>query len=101
MIREYKQTPRPMGVYIVKNNVNGKALVGSSPNVPGKINSMKFQLEAGTHKSRDLQSDWNTYGEQSFSFEILDLLEQGDKSPDDLKDDLEALEELWLEKLQP
>ena len=26
-IREYKETPRPMGVYRVRNTVNGKSLV--------------------------------------------------------------------------
>lgn len=98
---EYKQTPRPMGVYQVKNNVNGKVFVGSSPNVDGKINGTKFQLEMGSHKNKDLQNEWNTYGEQTFSFEVLELLEPDEDPSYDHSDDLEVLEELWLEKLQP
>lgn len=30
LIREYKETRRPMGVYQVRNPVNGKVLVGVS-----------------------------------------------------------------------
>ena len=30
IIREYKSTPRPMGVYQIKNRINGKVLIGSS-----------------------------------------------------------------------
>jgi len=32
-IREYKDIPRPMGVFQIKNKVNGKVLIGSSNNL--------------------------------------------------------------------
>lgn len=98
---KYKQTPQPMGVYQVRNNINGKVLVGSSPNVRGKLNSIKFQLEMGSHRNKDLQQDWDTYCEQNFSFEVLELLEPSKDLLHDHGDDLKALEELWLEKVQP
>ena len=37
-IREYKETPRLMGLYQIKNKVNGKILIGSSVNLPAILN---------------------------------------------------------------
>jgi hypothetical protein len=34
-------------------------------------------------------------------FEVVDQLEMSDKTPWQIQEDLAALEELWLEKLQP
>jgi hypothetical protein len=31
LIRQYKETPRPMGVYRVRNAQSGRSLVGASP----------------------------------------------------------------------
>lgn len=98
---KYKQTPIPAGVYQVKNTINGKVLVGSSPNVHGKINSIKFQLEAGSHKNKDLQSDWDEYGEKSFLLEVLEILKPSEEPLRNNREDLKALEEIWLERVRP
>jgi len=55
LVREYRYTARPMGVYRVRNTVNGKALLGTARDLPGY----------------------------------------------DPRDDLRALEALWLDRLQP
>lgn len=99
--KQYKQTLPPMGVYRLENLANGKVLVGSSRNLKGKANSYKFQLKQGTHMNRELQKDFNHYGEDSFAFEVVDYLETKDGPDHDYTDDLAALEEMWLEKLQP
>lgn len=99
--REYKQTVPPMGVYQIKNLANGKILVGCSKNLPGKINSHRFQLKMGSHRNRMLQSDYNSLGAESFSFEVLDLLEPQEDPKYDYTGDLEVLEKMWLERLQP
>ncbi|MDP2183714.1 MAG: GIY-YIG nuclease family protein [Actinomycetota bacterium] len=46
-----------MGVWAVRNTVDGKALVGASPNAAGRLNRERFTLEVGDHPSRDLQAD--------------------------------------------
>ena len=61
----------------------------------------RAQLAAGSHHSKPLQSDWEEFGETAFAFEILEPLEPRTDPNYDYKSDLEVLEDLWLEKLEP
>jgi hypothetical protein len=98
-IREYKETPRPAGVYRVRNTATGRSLVGSTANLPGMLNRQRFQLENGSHPDRELQRDWNEFGPDAFVFEVLDRLEPQDEPAYDPAEDLHVLKEMWLEKL--
>ena len=98
-IREYKETPQPAGIYRVRNIRTGKSLVGSTVNVPGMLNRLRFQLEHGSHPDRELQRDWNELGPAAFEFDTLDRLEPRDQPGSDPAADLRVLEELWLERL--
>ena len=100
-IREYKEAPRPMGVYRVRNTTNGKSLVGSSVNLPAILNRHRAQLGMGVHPNLALQKDWNELGPEVFEFETLDTLKPADQPDYDPSDDLRVLEEMWLEKLSP
>lgn len=97
----YKQNPPPMGVYQIKNNTNGKIFLGSSMNLSGKFNSNRFQLNFKCHPNKELQEDWNLYGSDAFSFEILETLESEEIPKDTWRDALSALEDKWLTTLQP
>lgn len=99
LIREYKQTPRPAGIYRVRNTHSGKALVGASVDTRAMLNRQRAQLRMGMHPNRELQRDWETEGAEAFEFEVLDLLEPKDDPGYDPRADLKMLEELWLEKL--
>ena len=101
LIRQYKDTPRPMGVYAVRNLVNGKQLIGVARDVPGKLNGHRAQLRMRSHRNAALQQDWDTFGSDAFAFETLDLLAPSTAPDYDPGDDLKVLEELWLQKLQP
>ena len=98
-IREYKKTPRSMGVYRVRNTATGKSLIGSSVNLPAILNRQRFQLQNGLHPNRVLQEDWNELGPETFEFETLDTLEPPDEPDYDPTEDLRVLTALWLEKL--
>lgn len=100
--KKYKDTLTPMGVYRIKNLVNGKIFIGSSLNLPGRINRHKFELKFGSDNIKELQEDYNKYGEGNFTFEIIDDLKPKD-DPDYqyYKEDIEVLEQLWIDKLQP
>ncbi|HJQ71360.1 MAG TPA: GIY-YIG nuclease family protein [Blastocatellia bacterium] len=98
---EYKLAHTPMGVYQVRNLINGKLFVGAALNLPGILNSIKLQLKAGSHPNKKLQAEWNELGGESFAFEVLDELTATEGAGYDYKPDLAFLEELWLEKLQP
>lgn len=99
LIREYKETPRPAGVYRVRNVVGGRSLLGSSPDVPAVLNRARFQLDAGLHPDKELQKDWRALGADAFVFETLDLLEPSAAPGYDPAADLQVLKEIWLEKL--
>ncbi|WP_375769227.1 GIY-YIG nuclease family protein [Archangium gephyra] len=100
--RAYKEKPPPMGVYAVRNHANGKVLVGSSVNLPGILNRTRFALSTGCYRTHPaLQEDWNRYGADSFSFEVLDVLPPTEEPRADPKEELSVLEALWLERLRP
>lgn len=99
--KQYKQTLPPMGIFKVENLANGRVLIGSSKNLPGKANSYRFQLKQGSHMNRELQNDFNRFGEENFEFSVVDYLDPKDGPGYDYTNDLAALEEMWLERLQP
>lgn len=101
-IRErYKRTPPDMGVYMVKNLVDGKIYIARAMDLKGKLNSERFQLGNGLHMNKELQRDFTQIGKEHFAFEVLDRLAVKQDPGYDYGADLRTLEALWLEKLQP
>lgn len=97
----YKEKPPPMGVFAVRNRADGKVLVGTSLNLPGMLNRLRFELATGMHRTCPaLQEDWNRHGADHFSFEILDVLPPTEEPRADPKEELRVLESLWLERLR-
>ena len=101
LIRQYKETPRPMGVFRVHNTVGDRSFVGTSRDVPSMLNRQRFQLEHGSHPNRELQEDWNRLGAGAFAFEVVDTLKPSEQADSDAAEDLRVLGDLWLEKLSP
>jgi hypothetical protein len=101
LIKNYKQTVLPMGVFQIKNTANDKIFIGSAKNLPGIFNSNKFQLKNGMHRNKELQNDYTLFGENNFLYEILDYLEPKEDPAYNYTEDLRELEALWKEKLQP
>jgi hypothetical protein len=103
--RHYKENPPEMGVFAVRNLVNGKVLVGASLNLPGALNRLRFELSTRIHRNTPaLQEDWDRLGAEAFAFEVLDVLEppkEPEASGVDVKEELRVLEALWLERLRP
>lgn len=99
--REYVETPRPMGVFQVRNLTNEKVFISSTLNLDGIFNRFEFQLKMDGHPNKKLQADWNALGAENFAFEILEELPPRENPGYDYKQDLEVLEDLWLEKLEP
>lgn len=90
-----------MGVFQIRNTANEKVFVGSSMNLDGIFNRHEFQLKTGGHPNKSLQKDWNELGSRNFAFEILEEVFPRENPVYDYKSDLEVLEDLWLEKLEP
>ncbi len=99
--RAYKENPPPPGIYKITNKANGKVLVGIGMDVQGKMNGQRAQLRMGAHRNVELQEDWKRFGADQFIFEVIDYLTPSIDSLQATRKDLEALERLWLAKLEP
>lgn len=82
---------RKSGIYKITNTVNGKSYVGSSVNIWSRWCLHKRQLLQGIHHSIKLQRAWNMYGSESFSFSVVELVEN--------KNQLLDREQFWLDSL--
>jgi len=98
-IRKYKDTPRLMGIYQIKNKVNGKILIGASVNLPAILNRYKAELKMDSCRNAVLQKEWNQFGPEMFEFNEYEILKPVDDPTYNPAEDLRALEELWIEKL--
>lgn len=104
LIQEYKNRKPNMGVYQIRNKVNGKIQVLSSLNLDGALNRFKFDLKMGLTIGlweRELKEDLARYGPENFVLEALDRLKPVEEPGYDYREDLKALEALYLEKLRP
>ncbi len=102
VIKKYKSGLRPMGIVQVRNIRNNRVYLTASANTTGTINSIRFQLKMGNFlPSPGLAKDWKELGEENFVLEVLDELKPIDDPAHDYRDDLKALETMWLEKLKP
>lgn len=99
--RAYQERPKRAGVFQIKNTVNGKVLLGSSLNLDGPLNGHRFMLVAGSHRNAALQRDWHEHGAAAFVLEILEVVRVTDDPGFNVSDELELLEQLWLERLTP
>ena len=99
--KSYQQSSRPMGVFLIRNNLNDKVFLGAGLDLHGVINRNRFQLSAGIHPNKLLQADWNQQGGDNFSFEIVDQLAPTQDQGLDYREELAVLEKLWLDRLQP
>ena len=88
-----------MGVFQVKNNVNGKIFIDSCSNLKNRWFTLKMHLDTGRHPNSELQKDWNSFGPEAFTYEVLEQKE-ADKVTD-VRWELKKLKQKWLEKLEP
>ena len=99
---QYKHSARPAGIYQIKNRANGRVLVESSFNLDGSRNRFNFEVRNGCLRNHpDLQREWNEFGAEQFTFEILEELDPRDEPLRDPRSELAKLERKWLDKLQP
>jgi len=98
---EYKQMKFRMGVFQIRNTVNKKIFIESSVDLVAIWNRQRFQLNFGNHHNAGLQADWKEFGEEKFVYEILGEIEQTETGNTDYAKEIKALEELFIEELQP
>lgn len=85
------------GVYVIKNNVNGKQYVGSSIDLHMRRIQHFSKLRCNKHVNQHLQNAWNKYGKESFEFEVLETVE----IDNNIKETLLKREQFWIDNLKP
>ncbi len=81
------------GVYMIQNNVNNKFYVGSTSNFVKRFILHRHLLRRNKHHSPHLQAAWNKYGEDSFTFMRLCVVENNELRL--------AIEQSYLDYLRP
>lgn len=76
------------GIYKITNTVNDNFYIGSAVNLKRRHTRHFSELRNQKHNNKRLQAAWNKYGEKSFVFTIVELVED--------KKDLYEAEDKWL-----
>ena len=97
----YKLAKLKIGVFQIRNTINGKIFVDSSPNLDAIWNRHKSELNFGGHRNLQLQQDWKEFGEENFRFEILSEIDQKDGDNVDYAKEAKQLAEMFIDELKP
>jgi group I intron endonuclease len=69
------EIPNTPGIYKILNKVNGKFYIGSANKLLFRLYSQHLvNLRLNKHINCHLQGAWNLYGEENFTFEIVELV---------------------------
>jgi group I intron endonuclease len=85
--------PNTSGIYKITCTVTGKFYIGSAVNLRVRRKNHFMTLRGNKHKNPKLQRAFNKYGEQAFTFEVLELVL--------LPEMLTAREKFWIDRLNP
>lgn len=99
ILAQYKNRKVIGGVFVIKNNVNGKMLVLSAADLDGFKNRFAFSQSTGSCVNFKIQKDWDEFGAKAFEFEVLEELEKQEIQTDkEFGDDIKVLKDIWFEK---
>lgn len=82
-------TSKITGIYKIENKINNKKYIGQSKDIHGRWKSHINELNNNKHKNDYLQNAWNKYGDENFTFTILEVC---------TIDQLNQLEKHYIEK---
>lgn len=99
MTAAYKQRAVIGGICAIKNIKTGRTLLVDTQDITGSRNRFEFSRQTGSAVSMIIQTDWQTYGFDSFSFEVLEELKKSEtQTLKEFAEDLKILKEMWREK---
>lgn len=78
------------GIYRITNIINKKIYIGSSKCLKDRFYQHSLELRNNTHYNPYLQNSWNKYGEDSFLFEVVEIVDEFSS--------LQDREQHWLDK---
>ena len=97
---DYKSKRQPVGIFAVHNLHDNKMFIGTSKDLPSVLKRFEFTLNMGSFPFQNLIDDYKKLGENNFAIKILDELEIKDETEKEIDKELEALEEMWIDKLK-
>ena len=66
------------GIYKIENLMNHKIYYGSSTNLKKRLRDHRCELRKNKHCNIHLQNAWNLYGENAFTFDIVEEFNEGE-----------------------
>ena len=97
--RQYLETKTRAGVYAIRNQITGRALVAGSTNAQGTLNRHRFELQHGLHRNASLAQDWVAHGEINFHFDVLDMVKPSEDPAFNAAQELDMLVILWRQEI--
>jgi len=80
------------GIYIIKNNQNGRFYIGSTKNLFTRYKSHFYLLKKNEHGNRFLQNDWNKHKDSAeYEFNVVELINNPDTRL--------IIEQKWLDNM--
>ena len=102
LLEAYKRRKQIGGIYAVTNTKTGKALVLASADIDGIRKRYEFAQMTGGCFHPKLQRDAKAYGNDVFTFAVLETLEKKETQTDrEFQNDLETLLSIRLEQYEP
>jgi len=96
--REYKERKTPKGIFAICCAGTSDVWVGASTHLDSERNGIWFQLRLGQHQNKRLQAEWKAKGEEAFTYEVLETLDD-DVLPIAIKDALSERQKHWEKEL--
>lgn len=59
------------GIYHIRNTMTGRFYIGRTGCIYHRWIAHRSELNRGKHKNRELQKDWNNFGEECFEFVLV------------------------------
>ena len=84
--------PQTSGIYLITCTANDLIYVGSSKDLRYRKSYHFSTLRGNCHHNQHLQNAWNKYGEEAFTFEVLELV---------MPWCIIEREQYWIDKLKP
>lgn len=97
-----KEQARLGSIYAITLMLDGRQYVGSSGTTKRRWAGHRSDLRGNRHHSPQLQAAWNKYGEENFSFDIIEPIDLPMHFTDaEIEDALLPREQAWIDKLNP
>lgn len=98
-VAAYKEQKKTPGIFAVRCAASGDVWVGAAPDADNRQNGLWFSLRLGSSPFRSLQAAWTAYGEDAFSFEVLERLTSEDVTDYERRNWMKLQTAQWCEQL--